>query len=103
MKLFPLYFELQKHSFGETNMPNHRPAQRKKNIYHYTVVFEREPDGGYHAFCPALKGCHSQGDTYEEAVENIKEAITLYLESLRAHGEIPPAEELLIQPMQVAA
>lgn len=68
-------------------MPNHRQAQRKKNFYHYTVVFEREPDGGYHAFCPALKGCHSQGDTYDEAVENIKEAIALYLESLRAHGK----------------
>ncbi len=80
-----------------------RSPRRKKVIYHYTVVFERETDGGYHAFCPALKGCHTQGDTYEEAVENIREAIALYLESLRAHGEIPPQEELLIQPIQVAA
>ncbi|MGH7496052.1 MAG: type II toxin-antitoxin system HicB family antitoxin [bacterium] len=77
--------------------------RRKKIIYHYTVVFEREPDSGYHAFCPALKGCHSQGDTYEEAVANIREAISLYLESLHAHGKVPPQEELLIQPMQVAA
>jgi len=78
-------------------------VRRKKLIYHYTVVFEREDDGGYHVFCPALKGCHSQGDSYEEAVKNIKEAMTLYLDSMRTHGETPPHEELLIQPMQVEA
>ena len=55
---------------------------------HYTVILEREEDGGYHAFAPALKGCHSQGDTLDEVVENIREAIAVYLESLKAHGEI---------------
>jgi predicted RNase H-like HicB family nuclease len=84
-------------------MPNNKPSRQKKTIYHYTVVFEREYDGGYHAFCPALKGCHSQGDSYEETVENIKEAMAVYLESLHAHGELPPEEDLLIQPMQVEA
>ena len=39
-------------------------------------------DGGYNASYPALPGCHSQGDTIEEALENIKEAIECYLESL---------------------
>ena len=68
----------------------------------YTVIFEREADGGYHAFCPALKGCHSQGDTLEEAQRNIQEAVTLYLESLKAHGEEIPPEELLIRPIDVA-
>ena len=52
----------------------------------YTTVLEREEDGGFHAFCPALPGCHSQGDTLEEASANIREAIELYLESLRDHG-----------------
>ncbi len=42
--------------------------------YHYTVIMEREADGGYHAFCPALRGCHSQGDSYEETSQNITEA-----------------------------
>ncbi len=53
----------------------------------YTIILEREEDGGYHAFCPTLKGCHSQGDTYEEALANIQDAIKLYLESLKAHNE----------------
>ena len=47
-------------------------------------LLEKESDGGYHAFCPILKGCHSQGDSVEEAIENITAAIELYLESLRA-------------------
>lgn len=84
-------------------MPNRKLNHRSNALHHYTVVFEREPDGGYHAFYPALKGCHSQSDTYEETVINIKEAISLYLESLRAHGETPPNEELLIQPIRVEA
>ena len=37
-----------------------------KQIYNYTVLFEKELDACYHAFCPILKGCHSQGDSFEE-------------------------------------
>ncbi len=55
-----------------------------KQVYNYTVILEKEPDGGYHAFCPILKGCHSQGDSFEEAIDNITEAIELYIESLKA-------------------
>lgn len=59
-----------------------------KQIYNYTVLLEKESDGGYHAFCPALKGCHSQSHSLEEAIENITEAIKLCLESLRADFEL---------------
>ena len=69
---------------------------------HYTAIFEAQPDGGYHAFCPALPGCHSEGDTLDEAVENIREAVGVYLESLQAHGEPLPVEDLLIKPFDVA-
>jgi predicted RNase H-like HicB family nuclease len=61
-----------------------------KQFYNYTVLLEKEADGGYHAFCPILKGCHSQGDTFEEALENITEAIELYLESLMADNQAIP-------------
>jgi predicted RNase H-like HicB family nuclease len=70
---------------------------------HYTVIIEREEAGGYHAFVPALVGCHSQGETLDETVENIKEAIALYVESLRAHNEPVPTEDILIKPVEVAA
>ncbi len=45
------------------------------------VVIEKDKYG-YYAFCPELKGCHSQGDTLEKVLENIKEAVQLYLETL---------------------
>ncbi len=44
------------------------------------IVLEQEEDGAYTVHCPALKGCHSQGETREEALKNIQEAIQLYLE-----------------------
>jgi len=46
-----------------------------------SIIIE-EDENGFFAFCPELKGCHSQGDTRDEALENIKEAIDLYLETL---------------------
>ena len=69
--------------------------------FRYTVILEREEDGGYHAFCPALKGCHTQGDTVDETLANAREAIAAYLDSLKAHGEPIPAEDILIKPIEV--
>lgn len=71
-------------------------------MFNYTIIFEREEDGGYHVFCPALKGCHFQGDTYDEALTNIQDAIKLYLESLMAHNEIIPGEDIMIKPLRIA-
>jgi predicted RNase H-like HicB family nuclease len=68
----------------------------------YTAIFEAQPDGGYHAFCPALPGCHSEGDTLDQAIENIREAATVYLESMAAHGEALPVEDILIKPVDIA-
>ncbi|HEY1243783.1 MAG TPA: type II toxin-antitoxin system HicB family antitoxin [Hyphomicrobiaceae bacterium] len=58
----------------------------------YTVILEDEADGGYSAHVPALPGCHSQGDTREEALANIREAIELYVETLRESGDAVPTE-----------
>ncbi len=48
----------------------------------FKVVLEKSPDGGYTSFVPSLPGCISEGDTKAEAIENIKEAIDLYLEPI---------------------
>lgn len=69
--------------------------------YRFTVILEQEDEGGYHAFCPALKGCHTSGDTVEEAMANAREAIEAYLESLHAHGEPLPADDILIKRVEV--
>lgn len=60
--------------------------------YQYTVVIEQDENGVYISSCPALQGCHSFGDTYEEAVENIKEAIQAHIEARRMVGEAIPIE-----------
>ena len=44
------------------------------------VILEPSPDGGYTVYVPALPGCISEGETREEALSNIREAIVLYLE-----------------------
>ncbi len=49
--------------------------------YKVSVVIEKD-EYGYYAYCPELEGCQTQGDSVEEAMANIKEAIELYLETL---------------------
>jgi antitoxin HicB len=63
----------------------------------YSVFYQHAPEGGYVALVPALPGCHTQGETLEEAERNVKEAAALYLESLVAHGEPIPEEGLSFQ------
>jgi predicted RNase H-like HicB family nuclease len=58
----------------------------------YTVVLEREDDGGYVASVPALPGCVSQGDTRDQALANVREAIELYVEDCRDAGDPVPTE-----------
>jgi len=58
----------------------------------YRVLIEQDEDGVFVAEVPALPGCISQGETRTEVIDNIKEAIAGYLESLEAHDEpIPPS------------
>lgn len=58
----------------------------------FRILIERDEDGMFVAEVPALPGGVSQGGTRSEALENVREAIAGYLESLKAHGEpIPPA------------
>lgn len=55
------------------------------------VILEPAEEGGYTVYCPSLPGCISQGETREEALINIREAIEIYIESLVEHGEpVPP-------------
>ncbi|MCX5994022.1 MAG: type II toxin-antitoxin system HicB family antitoxin [Chloroflexi bacterium] len=58
----------------------------------YTVILEPEMDGGYSIHCPALPGCHSQGNTIAESITNIKEAILLIMDTHRDRRKHIPAE-----------
>lgn len=65
----------------------------------YRVFIEQDEDGVFVAEVPALPGCISQGNTRKEALQNIQEAITVYLESLKAHNEPipPPIDEEVVE------
>lgn len=58
----------------------------------YTVIIERGHESGYVAYAPALKGCVSQGETREEVLKNIKEAMEAYVEALLEDGLPLPTE-----------
>lgn len=50
------------------------------------IITEHDQDG-YFVSCPTLQGCYSQGETYEEAIANIRDAIRLHIEDRQANGE----------------
>ncbi len=58
----------------------------------FVVTLEDGEDGYIVASCPALPGCHTQGTTKDEAIENIKEAIEGYIVSMRQQGEPIPVQ-----------
>ncbi len=58
----------------------------------YTVVLEKGRESGFVATVPVLRGCISQGETHEETIANIKEAIEVYLEALQEDGLSLPTE-----------
>lgn len=64
----------------------------------YRIIISQDEDSFYVAECPSLPGCISQGETREEALANIKDAIAGYLESLKKHKEqVPKIEEELVE------
>lgn len=70
--------------------------------YKLTVVVEKDSDG-YYAYCPELQGCYAQGDTYEETIANIRDAIRLHIADRLEEGEeIPHAEMTSLTSVEVA-
>lgn len=75
----------------------------KTTELNYTVVFQKEPEGGYTAIAPSLPGCVTYGKSLEEAKKMAREAIELYLESLKKHNEkIPTQEEVFYGQVRVS-
>ncbi|SFI35051.1 Predicted nuclease of the RNAse H fold, HicB family [Planctomicrobium piriforme] len=72
---------------------------RKKHTFQ--VLVEQDEEGWYVAECPALKGCYTQGKTYEEVMDNIRDVIELCLEELRASGQSVPTQPEIISVRRV--
>lgn len=70
--------------------------------YRFSVIIEKDSEG-FFAFCPELKGCYTQGNTYEEVLDNIKDAIRLHLEDrLENEEKIPQSESVSLTSLEVA-
>ena len=70
--------------------------------YRFTAVIEKDEDG-YYAFCPELQGCYTSGETFEEARENLTDAIRLHIEDRLAAGEeIKVSDSVNLTTVEVA-
>ncbi len=70
--------------------------------FRFPVVVERDPEG-YFAFCPDLQGCYTQGQTYEEVIENIRDAIQLHIQDrLESGEEIPQPDSVSLTSLEIA-
>lgn len=79
-------------------------AKKYRKIQTYVAVFEPDTKvGGYTVTIPSLPGCISEGDTFEEALKNIKEAAELYLEVMGSKKKLPQnAESIIVAPIGVS-
>jgi predicted RNase H-like HicB family nuclease len=88
-------------SVAETNLSKDL-VNAKSRVYRFSVVIEKDKDG-YFAFAPDLQGCYIQGDTYEEALENIRDGIRLHVEDRLDSGEeVPQPESVSLTSLEVA-
>ncbi|MEX2033021.1 MAG: type II toxin-antitoxin system HicB family antitoxin [Candidatus Colwellbacteria bacterium] len=70
--------------------------------YHFSIVIEQDKDG-FFVSCPELQGCYSQGETYEEALENARDAIKLHLEDrISAEEDLPETKSISLSTIEVA-
>ena len=68
----------------------------------FPIIAEKDSDG-YFAFCPNIQGCYTQGDTYEEVLENIKDVIKLLLEEMNEAGnKLPETQNISFTTVEVA-
>ncbi|TRZ82875.1 type II toxin-antitoxin system HicB family antitoxin [bacterium] len=65
-------------------------ANKSTKILLYPVVIESCEEGGYFVDCPVLQGCHAEGDSYAEAIENIEDVIKAHIEVRKKHKEFIP-------------
>ena len=77
-------------------------AEGVKEKMQYTIVIERAPEN-YAAYVPDLPGCVATGDTREDTVREIRQAISYHIESLREHGEPVPEPQCTATVVDVAA
>lgn len=77
--------------------------QKHKKILEYSAIFQEEKKGGYSVWIPELPGCASQGESFDEALVNIREAIELYLEETKKDSYSISYKKQFVVPVQIHA
>lgn len=76
---------------------------QKQKILEYNVIFQEEKEGGFSVWVPELPGCASQGETFDEALVNVKEAIQLYLGETKKESPVLSYKKQFVVPVQIYA
>ena len=76
--------------------------RQKQKILEYNVIFQEEKKGGYSVWAPELPGCASQGESFDEALKNIRDAIQLYLETSKKDSFVPSYRKQFVVPVQIS-
>lgn len=74
----------------------------RKKEYRFTIIIEPCEEGGYFAMCPAFPGCHVEGETYEETLNEMRAAIDAFIADYREEKEPIPDDDVTITTLKVA-
>jgi predicted RNase H-like HicB family nuclease len=79
-----------------------RQEKQEMHRFRFSIVIEKDDDG-YTALCPELQGCYAQGETYEEVLDNIRDALRLHIDDrLEAGEKIPQAQLINLTTVEVS-
>jgi len=88
--------------YENSNFPQYGPGGIQMKSYRLSVIVEKDKDG-YFAFAPDLQGCYSQGNSYEEAIENIRDAIRLNIQDLLESGDsVDVSDSVSLTSLEIA-
>jgi predicted RNase H-like HicB family nuclease len=74
----------------------------EKKEHRFTIIIEPCDEGGYFAMCPVFPGCHVEGETYEETIDEMKKAIEAFIADYMEENEPLPEDEVTITSLKVA-
>ncbi len=74
----------------------------EKKEYRFTIIIEPCEEGGYFAMCPALPGCHVEGESYEETIDEMRKAVNAFITDYPEDNEPLPEDEVMVTSLKVA-
>lgn len=70
-------------------------------MYNYKIVIEECEEGGFYAECPAFPGCHVEGETFEETMQEMKQVLQVFIDDYIERKEDLPTDKFIVASIQV--